>query len=178
MKRANPVAFICDGGGRTAQVSAIAQMLNLTSLSFVLYASPHHDYLSEAKLREEVPGEKTFHFIRNPMMLNVGFRERCRLFAGGIVDAFNSCSATIRLHRTGHVLCARCSCLPDSGASGAFSSSPTRASKNLCERTSLGSAWQTASTCCTNRWRMPARRARGARDMIFDHRDVRVRASD
>ncbi len=88
MGSTSPVAFICDGGGRTAQVSAIAAMMNLEAASFVLYASPHHDYLSEAKLRDEVPGEKTFHFIRNPMMLNVGLLERTKLFVGGVVDAF------------------------------------------------------------------------------------------
>jgi hypothetical protein len=88
MGQPGPVAFICDGGGRTAQVSAIAQMLNLESTSFVLYASPHHDYLSEAKLRDEVPGEKSFHFVRNPMMLNVGIMERCWLFVAGLIDAF------------------------------------------------------------------------------------------
>ncbi len=68
-------------------MSAIARMLNLDAISFVLYASPHHDYLSQAKLTAEVPGEKSFHFLRNPMMLNVSLARRCWLFAAGLADS-------------------------------------------------------------------------------------------
>jgi hypothetical protein len=82
------IGFITDGGGRTAEVAAIARMLNLESSSYLLFASPHRDYLSEAKLKAEVPGEKQFFFLRNPMLLNVGVWRRWCLFFGGIADSF------------------------------------------------------------------------------------------
>ena len=88
MREQGDIGFITDGGGRTAEVSAIARMLDLDSSSYILFASPHHDYLSEAKLNAEVPGRKRFFFVRNPMLLNVGFWRRCRLFLGGIADSF------------------------------------------------------------------------------------------
>lgn len=95
------IGFITDGGGRTAEIAAIARMLNLESCSFLLFASPHRDYLSEEKLKAEVPGRKRFFFLRNPMMLNVGLWRRVRLFFGGIADSFT----LVRQHSFAGFIC-------------------------------------------------------------------------
>lgn len=82
------VAFVCEGGGRAAQMVVIAQALGLPSGNYILSAYPGPDTLTQAKLREEIGGEKRFYFVRNPMMLTLPLTRKLRLAFGSAWDAF------------------------------------------------------------------------------------------